>query len=60
LSTIAPKDWSIISNELAFESNRTLEEKVVKKIMDVTESFNSQEIFSAMQNPTVTIFKTTP
>jgi len=60
LSTIAPKDWSIISNELAFESNRTLEEKVVKKIMDVTESFNSQEILSAMQNPTVTIFKTTP
>jgi aminopeptidase N len=33
---------------------------VLKKIVEVSESFGAQEILNTMQSPAVTIFRTTP
>jgi len=60
LSTIVPKEWTVVSNELATQENRQLQEEVVKTIVDVSQSFGASEILNSMRSPTVTIFKETP
>jgi len=57
LSTLAPKDWTIVSNEFVQDSSDVVHKQALGTLNEAAKVFGAEEIVSAMEQPTVTMFK---
>jgi len=60
LSTLAPKDWTIVSNEFNQESSDIIQKQALGTLNEAAKVFGATEIVSSMESPTVTMFKQSP
>lgn len=56
LSTLAPKDWAVVSNEFVQESTDVVQKQSIQTLSEVAKTFGADEIVSTMEAPTVTLF----
>jgi len=57
LSTLAPKDWEVVSNEFVQDTPDMVQKKHFQTLSEVAKAFGADEIVSSMETPTVTLFK---